>query len=80
MAISSLIVEALPDSLDEVTATLAATPGVEVQGSDPDTGRIVVTIEAANIDESHDIASGFINIPHVWNVNLVYVSVEDELE
>ncbi|MDO4533151.1 MAG: chaperone NapD [Coriobacteriia bacterium] len=80
MAISSLVVDALPDSLDEVTAALDAIDGVEVQGTDTTTGRIVVTIEAPNIDVSHKIASGFIEIPHVFNVNLVFVSVEDELE
>ena len=40
----------------------------------------MVTLEAPNIDESHRIASSFIDIPNVFNVNLVYVSVVDELE
>lgn len=80
MAISSLIVEALPDSLDAVQERLAAYPGVEVHGADAQTGRIVVTIEAESIDASHELASSFIEIPNVWNVNLVYVSVEDELD
>lgn len=80
MAISSLIVDALPDSLDQVADALDAIEGVEVQGTDVSTGRIVVTLEAPSIDASHRIASSFINIPNVFNVNLVYVSVEDELE
>lgn len=80
MAISSLIVDALPDSLDQVASDLGAIEGVEVQGVDPTTGRIVVTIEAANVDVSHSIATSFINIPNVFNVNLVFVSVEDELD
>lgn len=80
MAISSLVVDALPDSLEQVSRDLDALEGVEVQGTDSTTGRIVVTIEAPNIDESHRIASSFITIPNVFNVNLVYVNVEDELE
>jgi nitrate reductase NapD len=80
MAISSLVLDSLPDSQDQVVADLNAIEGVEVQGVDKETGRIVVTIEAPNIDESHRIASGFINIPNVFNVNLVYVSVEDEMD
>lgn len=80
MAISSLVIDAMPDSLDEVAQQLAAIEGVEVQGTDEGTGRIVVTLEAPSIDASHSIASGFIDIPNVINVNLVYVSVEDELE
>ncbi|MDO4400968.1 MAG: chaperone NapD [Coriobacteriia bacterium] len=80
MAISSLVIDAMPDSLDEVSAALDAIDGVEVQGSDVTTGRIVVTIEAPSIFESKDIADSFIGIPNVINVNLVYVNVEDELE
>lgn len=80
MAISSLVIDAMPDKLDEVARALDAIEGVEVHGTDVTTGRIVVTLEAANIDESHDIASDFIKIPDVINVNLVYVSVEDELD
>ena len=80
MAISSLVLDSLPDSQEQVVADLSAIPGVEVQGVDKETGRIVVTIEAPNIDESHRIASSFIDIPNVFNVNLVYVSVEDELD
>ena len=80
MAISSLIVDALPDSHEQVIADLNAIEGVEVQGADETTGRIVVTLEAPSIDESHRIATSFIEIPHVFNVNLVYVSVEDERE
>jgi nitrate reductase NapD len=80
MAISSLVLDSLPDSQDQVVADLNAIEGVGVQGVDKETGRIVVTIEAPNIDESHRIASGFINIPNVFNVNLVYVSVEDEMD
>ena len=80
MAISSLVVDALPDSFEQVTRDLCAIPGVEVHGRDETTGRIVVTIEAADIDESHRIASSFIGIPNVFNANLVFVSVEDELD
>ena len=80
MAISSLVLDSLPDSQEQVVADLNAIEGVEVQGVDEKTGRIVVTLEAPSIDESHRIASSFIDIPNVFNVNLVYVSVEDELE
>jgi nitrate reductase NapD len=80
VAISSLVIDAMRDSLPEVVKRLASIEGVEVHGVDEETGRIVVTLEAASIDESHDIASSFIEIPHVINANLVYVSVEDELD
>lgn len=78
MAISSLVIDAMPDRLQEVAGKLAAIEGVEVHGIDDTTGRIVVTIEAPSIFASKDIADGFIGIPDVINVNLVYVNVEDE--
>ena len=80
MAISSLVIDAMPDKLQEVADSLNAIEGVEVQGMDETTGRIVVTLEAANVYESSDIATSFVHLPHVFNANLVYVSVEDELE
>lgn len=80
MAISSLIVEVLPDALEAAQVQIGAAPGVEVQGSDPQTGRVVITLEAPSVEASHDIANSLLDIEGVWNVNLVYVSVEDELD
>ena len=93
VVISSLVVEARPESVDAVARALAAMEGVEVH--EVNGYKIVVTIEADTVDDSHDIASGFIGIegvtgasheissrfiqiPGVLNVNLVYVNFEDE--
>ena len=80
MAISSLIVEAVPESTERVAEQIAAIEGASVEGTDPELGKIVVVLEAPSIDASHAIASSFAQIKDVWNVNLVYVNVEDELE
>ena len=40
--------------------------------------KIVVTIEADTVDDSHDIASGFIGIEGVTGINLVYANFEDD--
>ena len=80
MAISSLVVETAPDSTQRIADELAGIEGVEVQGTDPATGKIVVVLEADSIGASHDIASSFAAIEGVFNVNLVYVNVEDELD
>lgn len=80
MAISSLVVDAMPDALERVAAELARREGVEVHGIDHTTGRIVVTVEAPDVYASKRIAEGFIGVGDVLNVNLVYVNVEDELE
>lgn len=78
MTISSLIVETLPERTHEVARELAAREGVEVHGSDEDTGKVVVTIEAPGIDASHAVASDFIGIEGVLGVDLVYANFEDD--
>ena len=40
--------------------------------------RLVVTIEAETVDASHAIASSFIEIEGVMNINLVYANFEDD--
>ena len=80
MAISSLVVEVVPDSTKRVADELAAMDGVEVQGTDEATGKIVVVIEADSIEASHALASSFAEMKDVFNVNLIYVNVEDELD
>lgn len=76
MVISSLVVEVMPDCLESACLELAARPGVEVHGANDN--RLVVSIEADTVDESHDIASRFIEIEGVFGVNLVYANFEDD--
>lgn len=78
MAISSLVVDTLPERTLGIKAELEAIEGVEVhevQGT-----KLVVTIEAASVDASHAIASSFAGMAGVMSVGLVFVSVEDELD
>lgn len=76
MVISSLVVEVMPNELQAACSSLAAINGVEVHGAHDN--RLVVTIEAETVDESHDIASSFISIPGVYGVNLVYANFEGD--
>ena len=76
VVISSLVVEARPESVDAVARALAAMGGVEVH--EVNGYKIVVTIEASSTGASHELSSRFIQIPGVLNVNLVYVNFEDE--
>ncbi len=80
MAISSLIVETAPEHVERVAAEVAAFDGVTIEATDQATGQIVVVLEAESIDASHKTASEFAAIKDVWNVNLIYVNVEDERE
>ncbi|WP_165056604.1 MULTISPECIES: chaperone NapD [unclassified Adlercreutzia] len=76
MVISSLVVETLPERTDAVARALEHVEGVEVheaQGC-----KLVVTVEADSSRASHAVASSFIGIEGVTNVNLVYVNFEDE--
>ena len=76
MVISSLVVDTLPDNTQQVSDALVDIQGVEVhevQGR-----KLVVTIEAETLDESHKIASSFQKIEGVATVNLVYANFEDD--
>ena len=78
MTISSLIIECAPEACNAVAAELAARDGVEVHGVDADQGKVVVTVEADGVDESHRVASDFVNIDTVRGVDLVYANFEDD--
>ncbi len=76
MVISSLVVETLPEHTDAAAEALVRIEGVEVheaQGC-----KLVVTIEADSSAASHAVASSFVGVEGVANVNLVYVNFEDE--
>lgn len=66
----------MPDRTEEVAAKLACIQGVEVHGVEG--YKVVVTIEAPTVDESHAIASEFVGIEGVIGVNLIYVNFEDD--
>jgi len=40
--------------------------------------KIVITIEADTVDESHDIANSIVPITGVIGVNLIYLNFEDD--
>ena len=74
--ISSLVIETASDYTDAVAAQLADMEGVEVHGIDG--YKIVITIEAETVDESHDIANSIVPITGVIGVNLIYLNFEDD--
>ncbi|BDE96303.1 chaperone NapD [Raoultibacter timonensis] len=76
MVISSLVVDAVPGTEDAIAQSLAAIDGVEVHNREEN--RLVVTIEAETVDASHAVASSFIEIDGVMNINLVYANFEDD--
>ena len=77
MVISSLVVETEADAIDAVAQQLASIEGVEVHEK-VDGYKIVVTIEAETVDDSHSVSSTFIQIPGVLGINLIYFNFEDD--
>ena len=67
MVISSLVIETAPELTDKVARKLADIEGVEVHETNG--YKVVVTIEAETIDDSHAVASGFIGIEGVTGIN-----------
>jgi nitrate reductase NapD len=76
VVISSLVVETAPDYTQIAAARLLDFTGVEVHGTDG--YKIIVTIEAETVDESHDLANDISLLQGVLNVNLVYLNFEDD--
>lgn len=76
MVISSLVVETAPEYTEAVAAALPGLEGVEVHGVQD--YKIVITIEAETVDESHDVANSIVPITGVIGVNLVYLNFEDD--
>lgn len=50
-SIAGILVRTLPGDLPEATARLSALPGVDVHHHETSTGRLVITLEAAEIDD-----------------------------
>ena len=63
-------------ALEEVAGELASRQGIEVHGIDG--YKIVITIEAPTVDESHAIANAIVPIVGVIGVDLIYLNFEDD--
>jgi len=76
VVISSLVVETASSYTAAVARALPQMPGVEVHSIED--YKIVITIEADTVDESHDIANSIVPITGVIGVNLIYLNFEDD--
>ena len=76
MVISSLVVETMLDYTQQVANELASRQGIEVHGIEG--YKIVITIEAPTVDESHDIANAIVPVTGVIGVDLIYLNFEDD--
>jgi nitrate reductase NapD len=72
--ISSLIVQAMPDTMPAVTASISAMPGLEVHAVSE--GKMVVVLETADEGEIVARLSEINLLDGVMSVNLVYHQVD----
>ena len=77
MIVSGVLVICRGGLLPDVTASLAALPGVEVHQVDP-AGRLVLTIEASSTDGCADRLRAIQALPDVLSAEMAVHVFEDE--
>jgi len=74
--IASLMVQARPNHIPELTLELNALSGIEVHASS-ENGRVVVTVEAEDDQHLLDLISAIEAKDHVITASLVFHQIED---
>lgn len=81
MNLSGILVISKPEWVSQVVADLALQEGIEVHQTDPDSGRIIVVQEAADIHAEIEGVKRIKAMPHVVMADMVYhYFAEDEQE
>ncbi|MCL4537907.1 MAG: chaperone NapD [Nitrospirae bacterium] len=78
MNVSSVVVKAMPENLNDVLKSLSSSGLCEVHFHD-EMGRIVVTIEGESLGEEVSKMKAIMNIPNVVCADLAYSYSEEEL-
>jgi periplasmic nitrate reductase NapD len=79
MNISGVLVRSRPEKIAVVTTALAALPGVEVHGANPD-GRLVVTVEQRSDRLLAETVLKLQDLPGVISASMIYHQYEEDLE
>ncbi|HET7124374.1 MAG TPA: chaperone NapD [Bradyrhizobium sp.] len=69
--VASILVQARPERLDEVQATIAALAGCEIFGRDPK-GKLVVVVDALDAGALGTTLNTIALLPHVYSASLVF--------
>ena len=69
--IASILVQARPENLDEVQASIEALPGCEIHGRDPK-GKLIVVADAPDTGALGTILTTISLLPHVHTASLVF--------
>ena len=77
MIISGIVVASRPEHLEQVRADVSAIPWAQVHHSDS-VGRLVVTTEAADVDESMERLKELQALPRVVMAELAEYTIEND--
>ena len=70
-SVSGLCITARPEDLETVARSLEELPGVELHGSEPETGRLIAVQEAATVEEHQTRLRQIQAVPGVLTADLV---------
>lgn len=79
MNISSLVVQTLPENVNNVVESLQKVETCDVHFQDSN-GKIIVTIEGEGVDDEIRILKSIQVLPHVIAADMMYSYSEEELE
>ncbi|HEY5657391.1 MAG TPA: chaperone NapD [Myxococcota bacterium] len=77
MTISGIVVACRPEDLEATAGAVDALPWADVHYRDP-RGRLVVTIEAADVDESVDRLGALQRLPRVLSAELAQYCIDTQ--
>jgi len=77
MTVSGIVVACRPEHIAETTEAVNAFPWAEVHYTDPN-GRLVVTIEADDVEQSMDRLQDLQGLPRVLMAELAEFAIEEE--
>ena len=80
MNISSIVIQAKPEYVEEIIAVCEANDFCDYHFHDVEKGKIVVTIEGESIDEEMAKMKKIEQIPHVICADMMMAYSEDELD
>ena len=73
--IASILVQARPDRLSEVEASIVALAGCEIYGRDP-VGKLVVVVDAADAGALGSTLNSIALLPDVYTASLVFHAID----
>lgn len=80
MNVSSVVVQAKSESIDELVEIFSNCDFCEYHFHDKDAGKIVVTVEGEGVDEEIEKIKIIQQTPHVISADMMMAYSEDELE